>query len=77
MREHAGLAHAHDLSHHANAQTLQPDLCGQAECGIHNGQLGLLPFLQSAAFGRSSDRSSDFLGSEGVNKHAVDGSDEH
>ena len=42
MREHAGLAHVHDLGHRADAQPFETDLAGQAQGGIDDGGLGLL-----------------------------------
>jgi hypothetical protein len=52
MREHARLAHLHDFSQCANAQTFQANLGGQAESRIDNGCFGLLAFVHAALPGR-------------------------
>ena len=48
VRKNARLAHAHDLGHRANAQTLQPDLRGQAQRGVNDGGFGLLALVLTA-----------------------------
>jgi len=45
--KHAGLAHLRDFGQGADAQAFQPDLRGQAQSGINDGQLGLLAFCRA------------------------------
>ena len=54
MGEHARLAHLRDLGQRADGQALQPDLGGQAEGGVDDGGLGLLPLVQGTAFPREA-----------------------
>ena len=48
MGKYAGFAHVHDLSQCTNAQTPQPNLGRQSQCGVHDSGLGLLAFLDSS-----------------------------